>query len=216
MSGSCLFDCPDRERCSAAIFFLNKKNNVYARDFQSTKPYKKYMDAMPLHTFVDVKEKDIFLCNPLLPFDSNITPILLPKGVRRLLVFPSKMPALLNFGPSVGAVFVFEVENFIDNNRYLAWVNTSFEVIERDNIRQRKLQCVKDIGFSIIDALTEFNEKNQTNHIFYIQVPCFPKELSIRTQIGDAKFVETLLNGMDEARRRSSPYVELGLQDPKS
>jgi hypothetical protein len=166
---------------------------------------------MPLHTFVDIKDNDIFGSNPMMPFDSNVTTIQLPKGVRRLLVFPSNLPALLSIGPSIGAVYLFEVEQVIDNNRYLAWINTSFEISGLPNRRQRKLQCVFDLGFTVLDALTQFNEKNPRNHIFYIQVPCFPKEHSIRKQIGDSFFVENLLQGMDAARRSSSPDVELGL-----
>jgi len=171
-----------------------------------------YMESMPLLTFVDMKDKDIFRSNPMMPFDSNATKIPLPNGVSRLLVFPSYSQALLHFGPSVCSVFLFEVERFIENNRYLVWINTNFEVTGT-GIRKTKLQCVNDLGFTVIDALSQFNEKNPTNHIFFLQVPCFPKSLSIRTQIGDQVFVDSLVKGMDEAWRSSSPHVELGLQD---
>jgi hypothetical protein len=169
---------------------------------------------MPLHTFVEIKDNDIFCSNPMMPFDSDATTIPLPHGVRRLLVFPSSSRALLHFGPSVGSVFLFEVEKFVDNNRYLAWINTTFEIVGKGDRRIRKEQCAYEIGFTVLDALTQFNIKNPTKHVFYMQFPCFPKTHSIRTQIGDKVFVENLLKGMEDAwMQSSSPMVELGLQD---
>ena len=140
-------------------------------------------------------------------FDSNAEPMSLPHGITRLVAFKCSTSTV---------VMLFQLKNYIEHSLFLVSAYTSLgSNLGHRNIHRKKLNAIQDLGHSVMQSLTLFN--NATDRIATpgaapiaaLYIPPFPKALDIRAKISDEKVFTELSTGLEKAITTCSPRVEI-------
>ena len=147
-------------------------------------------------------------------YDSYMDPIDLPMGIDRMLTFRSQSETLLEYGPSCGAVSLYILQRSVcdnTNRNFLVYMNTETksERAPKRAIRGKKLQCWKELGQGLMDSLTRTNEIEGAMFLSVVRIPFFQFQCEFSKSIAKKCIEDQFTIGLELARRRLSPKVEL-------
>lgn len=195
--------------------FTTQRQNGFAAFFALDINFSKYLMSFLNHDLSFVQ--DFAHDYGMSPFDSEGADVSLPDGIDRVFAIPIKSEILKNNG--CRTVFVNQLkpkqQGDYGNTRifFLVYMNMSITLLDqaKKGTRQTKLQLIKEIGHTLLTALTEYNEieANKTRKISCFQVSILPKDHSLRSKISISAFQEHLLEGMQSAFQKGSPSVEV-------